>query len=55
MDEFVLVQRKRIRCSTVRQEKETFAKEIEMTLARAQSLPVKCTVVKIKGVRKGGV
>ena len=31
----------------VRQEKETFAKEIEMTLARAQSLPVKYYVVKM--------
>jgi len=31
----------------VRPEKETFAKEIEMTLARAQSLPVKYSVVKI--------
>jgi len=31
----------------VRQEKETFAKEIEMTLARAKSLPVKYSVVKM--------
>jgi len=31
----------------VRQEKVTFAKEIEMTLARAQSLPVKYSVVKM--------
>jgi len=33
----------------VRQEKETFAKEIEMTPARAQSLPVKFSVVKMIG------
>jgi len=30
----------------IRQEKVTFAKEIEMTLPRAQSLPVKYSVVK---------
>ena len=44
MDKFAVVQRKR---KGVRQEKETFAKEIEMTLARAQSLPVKYSVVKM--------
>jgi len=44
MDKFVVVQRKR---KGVSQEKETFAKEIEMTLARAQSLPVKYSVVKM--------
>jgi len=31
----------------VRQEKVTFAKEIEMTLARARSRPVKYSVVKM--------
>jgi len=31
----------------IRQEKETFAKETEMTRARAQSLPVKYSVVKM--------
>jgi len=31
----------------VRQEKENIAKEIEMTLARAQNLPVKYSVVKM--------
>jgi len=31
----------------VRKEKETFAKEIEIILARAQSLPVKYSVVKM--------
>ena len=44
MDKFVVVQRKR---KGVSQEKETFTKEIEMTLARAQSLPVKYSVVKM--------
>jgi len=39
MVKFAVVQRKRKR--VFRQEKETFAKEIKMTLARAQSLPVK--------------
>jgi len=45
MDKFVVVQRKRKRSSS--REKETFAKELEMTLARAQSLPVKYSVVKM--------
>jgi len=35
------------RLNTPGQEKETFAKEIEMTLARAQSLPLKYSVVKM--------
>jgi len=35
------------RLGTPGQEKETFAKEIEMTLARARSLPVKYSVVKM--------
>jgi len=43
MDKFVVVQRKRKRSSS----RETIAKEIEMTLARAQSLPVKFSVVKM--------
>jgi len=50
MDEFVLVQRKRIRCSTVRQEKETFAKEVAMTLARAQSLPVNVKIILVNSL-----
>jgi len=38
MDKFVVVQRKQKRSSSSERD---FAKEIEMTLARAQSLPVK--------------
>ena len=43
MVKFAVVQRKRKRSSS----RETFAKEIEMTPARAQSLPVKYSVVKM--------
>jgi len=44
MDKFVVVQRKRKRSSS---RERGFYKEIEMTLASAQSLPVKCSVVKM--------
>jgi len=44
IDKFVVVQRKRKRSSS---RERAFAKEIEMTLARAQSLPVKYSVVKM--------
>jgi len=43
MAKLVVVQRKRKRSSS----RERLAKEIEMTLARAQSLPVKYSVVKM--------
>jgi len=44
MDKFVVVQRKRKRSSS---RERDFAKEIEMKLARTQSLPVKYSLVKM--------
>jgi len=44
MNKFVVVQRKRKKEFV---EKKRLAKEIEMTLSRAQSLPVKYSVVKM--------